>query len=865
MATGTEAEAAARAALLEVDSYQVFLDLAADPGAVLSRTQIRFRCREPGASTFADLSADAVRRVELNGASLDPAAELAGGRLRLAGLAAANVLTVDAVFGYASDGQGMSRFTDPADGAGYVLATCFPTQAGRVFCCFDQPDLHADLTLTVAAPAGWDCVGNGTVIERPAAGQAGVWRFAAVTAMKPYEFTLIAGPYLTTAEEDHQGSAGSIRLSVRCRPALAGSAGLRRIGTVVRQALAYYERLLQVACPYPKYDIVFTPELGPLAMQLPAVMAVSESLLQRAAEAGGESDHGDDSGPGDDFVAVVLAHEVAHLWFGCLVEGRWWNDLWLAEAMATYLSYTAAEHELGLDSAWAQFCMQGQADAYRTDSLPGTQPISAPVADADDALAGPPAITYSKGASVIRQLAALIGDDALRNGLRDYLTRFAGTGTTLADLIGCCSAASGRDLTGWAEQWLRTPGVNLLRPELTLAADDSVQSLAVIQEPPPAAVTGPANLPGDRSPGLGVLRTHRVAIGLYQRDGGRLARRGLVSAELAGARGVLAELAGTPAPDAVIVNDGSLTFARIRFDSRSWRALAACALDVGDPLTEAVCWNAAWDMTTAAELAVSEFTDLVARRISSAPLPAGLPELLARAVTGADYYAAAGDRPGLRERLAAAALQAAGLARPGSRAQRELAAGFAASAHGQDQLELLRSWLDGRSLPGGLTVQLSLRGQILATLAAGGKASDDDLDALAADDPVSGRAQRATCRALRPDPAAKAAGWTAALDSGQAGQMALAHARGIWAPGQEGLLEPYRGRYFAHALPAISGRRVSVAQRLARLLYPALLADQATIAATDAALADSELDGALRMVLLEQRAIVQQVIAARAG
>jgi aminopeptidase N len=842
----TEAEAKARAGLIDVGSYAVFLDLATDPGTVRSRAEIRFRCREPGAATFADLHAPAVNRVTCNGQGLDPGAAVSDGRLHLPGLAAGNVLTVDAELGYSPAGRGLTRFADPADGVDYALGYGYPTSAPSLFCCFDQPDLRADMTLTVSTPAGWECVANGVVTDRPAEGEAGTWRFATVPAMKPHDLAVCAGPYVTSSDEDYRGTGGGVRISVRTRRTLAGSAGLARVGGLVREALAWYERTLGVACPYRKYDVVFVPDLGPTAVSLPGIMLVSETLLQRMAD------------PGDDFGPLVLAHEVAHLWFGCLVEGRWWDDLWLAEALATYLSYTAWEEVLGLDSPWRAFCMREQATAYRADSLPSTQPVSSPVPNAAGALARPSAITYAKGASVIRQLAALIGGQALRDGLRDYLTCYGGTATTLGDLVGCWSRASGRDLTRWAEQWLRTPGVNTLRPRLTLAADGTVRSLVIVQEPGETARPGETAPPGET-----VLRTHRLAIGAYDRHGNRLRRRQVTGAEVTGTRTVVPGLAAAPAPDAFIVNDGDLTFARLRFDGRTLRALLACGMDMDDPLTEAVCWNAAWDMTTTAELSVPQFTDLVARRVSGPRPPAGIAELLEHVRTGTDYYAAPALRPGLRQRAAAAALLGAQRAQPGSRTQRTLAVGFAAAAHGESQLDLLRCWLDGISLPDGMHADLELRGQILATLAASGLVTDDDLDAYAAADPVRGEAQRATCRALRPDPAAKEAAWTAALADEQPRRMALAHARGFWAPGQEHILVPYRDRYFTEALPAVSGREVSVAGRLARLLYPTALADSATIAATDVALDRGGLSDPLRMALLEQQAILRQILAAR--
>jgi aminopeptidase N len=847
----THAEAIARARLIQVRSYTVTLDLTAEPARV--RTEIEFSCAEPGASTFADLDAVEVLRVALNGEPVDPA-YLAAGRLRLARLAADNRLVVEAAVGYQHGDRGLVRFTDPADNQQYVLANCFPTFAPSVFCCFDQLDLRADLTLAVTAPAGWRCIASGAVLERPADGSHGLWRFATVPAVKPYDVTLCAGPYVTVPARPAPENASGIELAVRCRPTLAGSSGLTWIADIVDRSIGYYQDLLGVPCPYDKVDIVFVPELGPVAMQLPAVMYVSEPLLQRAAD------------PGDDFVTEVLAHETAHLWFGCLVEGRWWDDDWLAEGMATYLSNRAMPECLGREHAWAEFGMSGKASAYLADSLPSTSPVSSPVASAAAALTSPPALRYSKGASVIRQLAALIGDDAMRAGLRDYLTRFAWSSASLDDIVGCWSKATGRELSGWARQWLQVAGVNMLRPELVAAADGSIGSAAVLQQPPPH---------GD------VLRTHRIAVGFYVGEGPALRRDCLISAEVSGARTELPELIGKPLPAAVVVNETDLTFAKIRFDNASLPVLAGAAFDVGDRLTESVCWNAAWDMVQAAELPAAEFIGLVVNRISGAPAhraagaagagtgvrrsPPGGEYLLERAIRAADFYAHPASRPELRMRLATATLAAAGRAEPGSRAQRILAAAFADSAETALHLDVLLAWLSGSSLPDGLTLELELRAKILANLAARDLVTDDDLAAYADADPVSGDTQLATYRARRPTNAAKQAAWTAALADGQPPRLALAHANGFWVPGQEPLVGGFRDRYFAAALSVIRQLGGRAAQRLARALYPATLADEATLAATDAELLQTEHADPVRSVLLEQRAILQQVITARSA
>jgi aminopeptidase N len=835
----TETEARTRAGLLDVESYDVFLDLTTEP--VRSRSEIRFRCRQPGAATFADLTAT-MTAAALNGEELGPPAD---GRLSLPPLRPVNVLTVEAEAAFSRSGRGLTRFRDPADGAEYVSVTSYPTHAPGIFGCFDQPDLSARIGLTVAAPGGWKCLANGPVVGRPAPGQAGRWRFAAVPGMRPFEVTLSAGPLVSdyTATGPAAGSETPAAMTVRRRRSLSGAdgvAGLPRFGAVARDAIGHYQQVLGVPCPYPNYDIVFVPDLSALAYSVPGLMLVNESLLARMAD------------PDDDFAAMVDAHEVAHLWFGSLVGMRWWDDVWLDEAIATYLSYLPRAGPGGPDTAggWIAFCYRDKAGAYQADELPSREPVSSPVPDVGSALAKPPAITYVKGASVIRQLGALIGDDALHAGLGDYLTRYrAGGAASLDDLVGCWSRASGRELAGWADEWLRTEGASLLRAELTPAPDGTIRSLAIRQE---------------AAHGQSTLRTHRIGVGLYDMDGTRLRRRRLVSVEVSGDRTDVPAVAGEPRPSALILNDGDLSYARIGFDEATLRALATAAMDVGDPLTEAVCWNAAWHLVSRGQLAAADLATLIARRVGALPLP-GIEVLLERAVGCADVYAPPSERAAIRELVAEAAARLAGQAAPGSPRQRALAAGFAAAAQADGQLARLRGWLDGTGLPAGLTLTADLRSRILGTLAARGLASDADLDALPSLDPVQGERHRATCRAMRPDAADKEAAWTLALASDQNWRMAQAYARGLWVPGQEQLMAGYLGRYLSQALPALEGREPRVMRGLARLLYPATLVAPDTLQATAAALRDSQLSGGLRAIVLEQDTILRAALTARSA
>ena len=402
------------------------------------------------------------------------------------------------------------------------------------------------------------------------------------------------------------------------------------------------------------------------------------------------------------------------------------------------------------------------------------------------------------------------------------------------------SGASGRDLAPWAEQWLRTEGAVTLSPEVTLAPDGTIDSVTVVQD---------------------VARTHVIRIGLYDGDGTGLRFRTAVTAEISAERTDVPVLAGQDPPAALVLNHGDLSYARISFSDQTFRALAAAAMDVGDPLTEAVCWNAAWHMVTSGTLAAADLAGLIIRRLPALP-QAGLEVLLGRALDCADRYAPPARRAAIKAQLADAALARAHDAAPGGQRQRTLAAAFASSAHSDLQLELLRSWLAGRTLPAGLDLSASLRGQVLFTLSARGLATDDDLDTLARLDPVEGTLNRATGRAMRPDHAAKETAWRLALDPGQDWRTAHAHARGVWVPGQDAIMTGYLDRYFTQALPALAGREPRVTRVLARLLYPATLIAPATIAAADAA-SSLALDRALLTVVLEENAIMRAALAAR--
>ncbi|HET9518819.1 MAG TPA: aminopeptidase N, partial [Actinoplanes sp.] len=213
----TQVEAAERARLLEVTGYDITLDLtdgAGGPGESTFHcvTEVTFRCAEPGAQTFIEVAAAGIRSASLNGAPVDTAGWSTEEGLSLVGLAAENVLVVDADFRYSASGQGLHRSVDPVDGEVYLYSQFETADAQRVFACFDQPDLKSTFTWHATVPRHWNVVSNmpQSSVELSPAGAT--WHFATSAVMSTYITALCAGPYHYVGDS-HDG----IELGIYCR------------------------------------------------------------------------------------------------------------------------------------------------------------------------------------------------------------------------------------------------------------------------------------------------------------------------------------------------------------------------------------------------------------------------------------------------------------------------------------------------------------------------------------------------------------------------------------------------------------------------------------------------------------------------
>ncbi|MFB9359350.1 aminopeptidase N [Actinoplanes nipponensis] len=831
----TRAEATARAAALTVTGYDIDLDLTGGGDTFRSRTVLRFAA-EPGGSAFVEFEPAELVSVTLNGKPVDPA-EPVGERLALTGLAERNELVVEALMTYSNTGEGLHRFTDPADGCVYLYAHMFLDGARRIFPCFDQPDLKAPFTLAVTAPDGWLVAANG---EPAGAADGGRFTFAPTKPLATYFVSLIAGPYHARTDS-HDG----IPLALYCRRALAEHLDEQaaEIFTVTKQCLDRYHELFAVRYPFGHYQQAFVPEFNFGAMENPGLVVFRDEFIHRSAVTDAEREQR----------AMVIAHEMAHQWFGDLVTMAWWDDLWLNESFAEYLGTRITAEATAFTETWTTFAMQRKAWGMRADQRPSTHPV-APT-DVDDtalALLNFDGISYAKGAAVLRQLVAWVGDEAFLAGLNEHFAAHAYGNATLADLLAAVSKASGRDLTGWADVWLRRAQLNTLRAEVERDEQGRYTAVGLVQ-------TAPEDYP--------TLRPHRIGVGLYDRGpDGAVVRRRLLEVDIDpaadGGRTPLPELTGEPAAELLLVNDGDLAYAKIRLDAASADAVPQMLPLLDDSLARALVWGATIDAVADGERPVAELVTLVLAALPVEREVALVEDVLRMTRSLVDRYPAPESRPAALDMLARAADRLLSAAEPGGSRQLAAVRGLISASTDEPRL---RGWLAGEGVPRGVTVDEDLRWLILYRLVVLGAAGPEEIEAmLAADLSATGEQRAALCRAALPDAGAKARAWELIINDTTASNRILeATAHGFWQPEQLELTDGYVARYFSD-MPGMLGRRTGMSgERVAVAAYPSVVVSPRTRELAAGLLAAPDLSSILRRVVMDGDDDVRRALLAR--
>ncbi|MEU9113974.1 aminopeptidase N [Streptomyces sp. NPDC048483] len=846
-------EAQTRARLIDVHRYEIALDLTQGEDHFGSRTVIHFSAHEPG-DTFVEIKPVELHTAILDGHPIDPAA-LDDNRLPLPGLTAGtHELRLDATMRYSHTGEGMHRFTDPADNESYVYTQLFMDDVQRVFAAFDQPDLKAVFALTVTAPEDWTVLANG-ITEHLG---DGTWKAAPTPLISTYLVALAAGPWHSVRTE-HAG----LPFGIHCRRSLAPhlDADAEEILDITRRCFDRYHQLFDEPYPFDSYDQAFVPEFNAGAMENPGLVTFRDEFVYRSAVTDTER----------QTRGMVISHEMAHMWFGDLVTLQWWDDIWLNESFAEYMGYQVLSEATRFTETWTDFAVARKGWGYDADQRPSTHPVApAPddVPDTASALLNFDGISYAKGASALRQLVAWMGEKDFLAGINDHFARHRFANATLADFIDSLARATDRDVHTWAERWLRTTGVDTLTPVLTETED------------------GHWTLRIDQTGSQDGTRPHQLTIGLYDQDPTtptRLIPRKPLSREVPdhGAH-------PTPGrrPALVLLNDGDLTYAKVRLDAASWDTALRALSALPDALTRAVVWNAARDMVRDGELAPTAYLDAARAHLPHEDDLALVQGVLTFARTQiADRYLPPspkrstsleqGGTPTRHTALATLTAISRDILRRTEGPAHDTSTGLRLSAvrafiDSATTPEGLQDWLDDGSVPGGPDLDPELRWRILGRLAALGATTPEAIDAELTRDPsATGRQGAARCRAALPDPAAKQAAWEALFTTDEQGALSnylfTATATGFWAPEQHDLLRPYVARYFTDAPALAAARGPALADAAGRYAFPATHIAPETLRLGEACLADGNPTPALRRKLIDQLDDLRRALRVRAA
>ncbi|MCJ1680188.1 aminopeptidase N [Streptomyces sp. APSN-46.1] len=870
MSALTRNEAQLRSQVLDVHHYAVALDLTTGGDDTFDSTVvIRFSARA-AADTFVELKPDELRAAELDGRPLDPAS-LDGNRLPLTGLSEGpHELRVDARMRYSRTGEGLHRFTDPVDGETYVYSQMFMDDIQRVFAAFDQPDLKAVFEFTVTAPAHWTVLANGITTRTgdreagsggdrdgtgsassasgggtgsaggDATGSAGIWQSAPTPVISTYLAAIAAGPWHSIRTE-HAG----LPFAIHCRQSLAPylDADAAEILSITTDCYDRYHEKFNEPYPFDSYDQAFVPEFNAGAMENPGLVTFRDEFVFRSAVTDTERQRR----------AMVIAHEMAHMWFGDLVTLRWWDDIWLNESFAEYMGYQTLTEATRFTGTWTEFGMQRKPWGYDADQRPSTHPVAPDaVPDTASALLNFDGISYAKGASALRQLVAWLGEKDFLAGINTHFTRHKFANASLADFVDSLAAHTDRDVHAWADIWLRTTGADTLTPRI---------------EESPGGWTLTVDHHGSRP--------HHIAAGSYDRKpDGTLEARDTLTLDLP--TDEVISVSG-PRPALLLLNDGDLTYAKVRLDETSVdTALHALSRipdpspsspSCGGPLTRAVVWTSLRDMVRDGELDPATYLATAEAHLPDEADLAIVQGVLAFAREHiALRYVAPAQRTEALATLTAIARALLRRTEDGSDPGMRLAA-VRVLADSATQPDTLLGWLADGTVAGGPELDPELRWRILARLAVLGAVEETDIEAaLAADPSATGEEGAARCRAALPTAEAKAAAWQRMFhDDTVSNYLFKAVAQGFWQPEQAELVRDYVPRYYPDAVALGARRGPAIGEAAGHWAFPAHAVDEGNLEAGRTCLENPDILPILRRKLVDQLDDLARALRVRTG
>ncbi len=839
----TRVEAAERAANLKVHSYKVLLDLTEGEETFSSHTEVSFSATS-GYSSFIDAITHSVEKVVLNGVELNPAEVSDGIRIALPHLKAENHLAIWAHGKYSNSGEGLHRFVDPVDQEVYLYTQFEVPDSRRMFPVFEQPDLKAEFSFSVIAPDYWEVTSNqATPSSVKLEDGKARWDFAPTPRISSYITALIAGPYQKWTDSLVSTSGRTIPLGVFCRKSLGQYMDPDYIFEKTKQGFEFFENLFDVPYPFEKYDQLWVPDFNAGAMENAGAVTFTENYVFRSAVTDATRERR----------VVTILHELAHMWFGDLVTMRWWNDLWLNESFAEYASTLATAEATEWKEAWTTFASLEKNWAYRQDQLPSTHPIVATINDLEDVQVNFDGITYAKGASVLKQLVAWVGQEPFVRGVSSYFKKHAWGNTELKDLLVELERESGRDLSTWSKLWLETAGVNTLKPEFTLDGDGKYSSFKILQT---AIVEQPT------------IRPHRLGVGLFNLENGKLVRSEYLELDIDGSVSEVSELVGKKQPDLLLLNDGDLDYAKLRLDDRSARSALGNLSGIEDSLARTLVWTAAWDATRDGESPASDFIDLVLGHIGPETESTTILTLLRQLVTTGTLYTAESKRAAMLEKIADGLIDLATNAKPGSDSQLQFVKFVPQFARTASQAQWMGQLLSGEITLPGLVVDQDVRWELVIGLTICGVFGEHEIATeLERDNTANGQKFAAAARAAIPSAETKRETWKTLTETEDYSNTLInAASLAFGRVNEVSLLEPYADLYLANAERIWDERSYHIAAYLLNNLYPIQLANEELAAKTRTFIEKDSIKAkpALRRILIENLASLERGLTAQA-
>lgn len=828
MQTITKELAAARQGAITWTSAEVELDLSGAPDrhetTFLSRTALRLLTSEP--RVIIDLIAAQAPRVWVDGQEIN--AQWDGSQVILEGLAVNTGIevVVEARCHYSNTGEGLHRYFDPEDDRVYLYTQYEPTDARRVFACFDQPGLKTHYRFTVTAPRHWVALSNQPVEKYCEEGELATWSFAPTPPLSAYITAVVVGEYARVATDTWVGNAGQgdlkIELGVYCRHSLASHCDADNIIEITKHGFDFYHQHYEYPYPWGKYDQVFVPEYNLGAMENPGCVTFTERYLHRDVPTESQKQSR----------ANTIMHEMCHMWFGDLVTPVWWDDLWLKESFADNQGSAAIVATGDYPNEWATFASGNKEWAYRQDALPSTHPIAADIPDVEAAKQNFDGITYAKGAAVLKQLVAYVGEERFYAGVRQYFRTHAHGATTLQDFLqslGDCAGLSATELDNWQTQWLHTSSPSILKASVERDQAGLVRRLHLQQ----SCV--------EQTTGKSVIRPHAIEVGLYALASGE-GKLGALPVRLTQAEQIVeipteisrAEL------DYVIVNDRDLTYAQVELSDVEVPVVLQYLHRLEDAVSRAVTWSALWATLIAGRLDPRSYLQAVVAQVPREADGAVAGDILTQALRVIEDFLPGQERVQWGGRLADLGLRIAGLIESSD------SDGLGVASEDVDRVKLwastavkiltvlpeisveqsraLRRLIDSMAVnreAGARAFGPTLAWRARVALAAHGRFSEAEVAAALAEDPAGeAHVNAMEARAAMPDATTRRRWWDEVLDGDLPNEQVSAVLAGLHAGSSKPGVSGTAGLFFQAVDEYWQSHTIGMGRRFLRGAYP---------------------------------------------